>query len=520
MRYFQLASFCVLFALISCVDESDYSIDTLTVNPAIVIPLTYGDLSIKDIITDTDSIYVKIYPDDLVYLAYSETLITQDIRNLFSIPDKAINQSLPIPAGSIPPHPKDIRSDSLVEIIDFNLSPEQLSEVDFKAGTITYSASLLPASSGLLFEINLVSTDLVSKKTGKAFNVTTSSTGSVPLSDYIVKLNKNKFNLKLVLVFKSSATSKVIAPNTSVAVNFKMAGMNFNYIKGFLGDKSTTLQATSLELGAFGSSLANANLSLAQPVVKITLINDYGVPVQGTFITLEARKTGAFLPFQISPPSPFTLASPSVLGNSATTNISVTNSKALLDFGPTEFYYQFKARINPSIATGSNFLADTSKLRIRLDAEIPLYGNASNIVLMDTLKFDLSNIDESQIEQASLKVNIQNELPLDGKIQIYLTDEKFQIIDSLLATAQTDLVKGSTVTSSGDLQVLGIVDEEVPLEDAKINKLFIAKAIILKSQMNTSKNAAGQFPDVKFKSAYKMNVSLGLKANLKYKVKL
>ncbi len=520
MRHFQFASFCLLFAMGSCVDEGDYSIDSLTVNPAVVFPLTYGDLSIKDIIKDTDSIYVKIYPDDLVYLAYSETLISQDIRNLFSIPDKAINQSFPIPSGTIPPHPKDIRSDSLVEIIDFNLSPEQLNEVDFKVGTISYSAALLPASSGLLFEINLVSTDLISKTTGKAFNVTTGNSSAVPLSDYIVKLNKNKFNLKLVLVLKQSSTSKVITSNTSVAVNVNLAGMNFNYIKGFLGDRSVNLQATSLELGAFGSSLANANLSLAQPVVKITLINDYGVPVQGTFITLEARKTGAFLPFQISPPSPFTLASPSVLGNSATTNISVTNSKALLDFGPTEFYYQFKARINPSIATGSNFLADTSKLRIRLDAEIPLYGNASNIVLMDTLKFDLSNIDESQIEQASLKVNIQNELPLDGNIQFYLTDDKFQIIDSLLATSQTDLVKGSTVTSSGDLEFMGVVDEEVPMEDAKINKLFFAKSIIIKSQMNTSKNSAGQFSDVKFKSSYKMNVSLGLKTNLKYNVKL
>ncbi len=520
MRHFQLASFCVLFAMVSCVDESNYSIDSLTVNPAVAIPLTYGDLSIKDIIKDTDSIYVKIYPDDLVYLAYSETLISQDIRNLFSIPDKTINQSIAIPPGTIPPHPKDIRSDSLVEVVDFNLSPEQLSEVDFKAGTISYSAALLPASSGLLFEINLVSTDLVSKKTGKAFNVTTSNSGAVPLSDYIVKLNKNKFNLKLVLVLKQSTTSKVIAPNTSVAVNFKMAGMNFNYIKGFLGDRSVNLQATSLQLGAFGSSLAKANLSFAQPIVKLTIVNDYGVPVQGTFIKLEARKTGAFLPFQISPTSPFTLASPSVLGNSAATNISVTNAKALLDFGPTEFYYQFNARINPAITNGSNFLADTSKLRIKLDTEIPLYGKASNIILTDTLKFDLSNIDESQIDQASLKVHIQNELPLDGKIQFYLTDDKFQIIDSLLATSQTDLVKGSTVTSSGDLQAMGIVDEEVLLEDAKINKLFIAKSIIIKSQMNTSKDSASQFSDVKFKSAYKMNVSLGLKANLKYNVKL
>lgn len=520
MRYFRFASFLGLFVLFSCLDEKDYSIDSLTVNPSIAIPLTHGDLSIKDLIKDTDSVYVKVYPDDLVYLSYSQTLVTEDIRDLFTIPDKTINQSLIIPAGTIPAHPNDIQSSSLVEVIDFNITPEQLSEVDFNAGTITYSATLLPATSGLQFEVNLSSTDLISKKTGATFNVRTNATGSVPLSDYTVKLNKNKFNLSMVLILKSSATAKVISPNTSVAINFRMAGMNFNYIKGFFGDQTANPPGTALEIGAFGSSLAKANLSIAQPIVNLTVINDYGVPLKGTFIKLEARKGGAILPFQINPASPVTIAFPTVLGNSATTNVSVTNAKELLDFGPTEFYYQLSARINQGVTSGNNFLADTSKIKVKLEVEVPLYGHASAIQLSDTIKLDVGDIDESQIENASLKVNVNNELPLDAKIQFYLADDKFKVIDSLLTTSQTSLVKGSTVTSAGDLQTMGIVEEEILLDDVKINKLFLAKNIIIKAQMNTSKSSTGQFPDVKFKSAYKMNVNLGLKANLKFNVKL
>lgn len=520
MRYLQLASLVTFFALLSCVDEKDYSLDSLTVNPSVAIPLTHGDLSIKDLIKDTDSVYVKVYPDDLVYLAYSQTLVTQDIKDLFTIPDKTINQSLTIPAGTIPAHPNDIQSTSLVEVIDFNISPEQLSEVDFNAGAITYSATLLPATSGLQFEVNLVSSDLTSKKTGATFNVRTSTTGSVPLSDYIVKLNKNKFNLSMVLILKPSTTAKVISPNTSVAISFRMAGMNFNYIKGFFGDQTANPPATALEIGAFGSSLAKANLSIAQPIVNLTVVNDYGVALKGTFIKLEGRKNGAVLPFQINPASPVIIASPTVLGNSATTKVSVTNAKELLDFGPTEFYYQLSARINQGITNGNNFLADTSKLRVKLEVEVPLYGSASGIQLSDTIKLNIDDIDESQIDNASLRVNVNNELPLDAKIQFYLADDKFKVIDSLLTNSQTSLVKGSTVTSTGDLQAMGIVEEEVLLDNAKINKLFLAKNIIIRALMNTSKDLAGQFPDVKFKSAYKMNVNLGLKANLKFNGKL
>lgn len=520
MRYPRFVAFLCLFALFSCIDEKDYTLDSLTVNPSLAIPLTHGDLSIKDLIKDTDSVYVKVYPDDLVYLSYSETLVTEDIRDLFTIPDKTINQSFVIPPGTIPPHSNDIQSGSLVEVIDFNISPEQLSEIDFNSGTITYSTTLLPATSGLQFEVNLASTDLVSKKTGAAFNVTTSTSGSVPLSDYTVKLNKNKFNLNMALILKASSTSKVISPNTSVAISFKMAGMDFNYIKGFFGDQSANPPASSLEIGAFGNSLTKANLSLAQPIVNLIVVNDYGVPINGTFVKLEARKNGAVLPFQINPASPVTLASPTTLGSSATTNVSVTNAKAILDFGPTELYYQLSARINQGLSSGNNFLADTSKLRVRLNVEVPLYGHASSIVLADTFKIDISDVDQSQIDQASLKVNINNELPLDAKIQFYLVNDNYQLLDSLLTPSQTSLVKGSSVTASGDLQEKGIVDEEVALDNAKINKIFLAKYIITRAQMNTSRNTAGQLPDVKFKSAYKMEVNLGLKANLKFNIKL
>lgn len=507
--------FVAFITLASCINEDDYTIDSVEVSPTIALPLVFGELSVQELIKSTDSVYVKVYPDDLVYLSYSQTLASQGIRELFTIPDKSLIRSFFVPPATIPPHTKDIRSDSIAEVVDLGISPEQLSEISFKAGTINYSTTPSNASLSNKYEINISLPDFISKTTGKPLNVNIASTGSINLSDYIVKLDKNKFNLKLVLVLKKSTTSVVISPNTFVSLKLSFLGMDFSYIKGFFGDQTSSLPAETIDIRAFGTSLDDANVSFAQPKITLEVVNDYGVPCLVDFKKFEAQNGAQTLAVVLNPANPISVAYPTQLGTSAKTSVSVVNVKELLAFAPERFYYKVDARINKGLTTGNNFLTDTSKLKVSLNVEVPLYGHASNINLLDTVKIELSDVDGSSINSAFLKAKILNELPLDAKIQLYMTDDKYKILDSLLTPSQTAIIKGSTVTASGDLQSPGIFDQMIQLEKAKIDKIFIAKYIIIRALMNTSKDASGSFPDVKFKSKYKMSVDLGLLVNLK-----
>ena len=512
--------FCALSALASCIDEDDYTIDSVEVNPTIALPLVFGELSIQEFIKSTDSVYVKVYPDDLVYLSYSQTLASQGIRELFTIPDKSLIRSFFVPPLTKPPHTADIRSDSLVEIVDFGLSPEQLDEISFKAGTINYSTTSNSPGFNNKYEVNISLPDFVSKTTGKPLNVNISSTGSINLSDYIVMLDKNKFDLKMVLVLKKSSTPVVISPNTFVSLRLSFLGMDFTYLKGFFGDQTVSLPAEILDVGTFGSSLDNADVSFAQPKIILEVVNDNGVPCQVDFKKFEAQKGAQSLAVLLNPANPISVAYPTVLGASAKTTITVANVAKLFDFAPTRFYYQVDTRINKNLTSGKNFLADTSKLSVNINVEVPLYGHASNINLSDTIEVDFQDFDQSTINTASLKIKIANELPLDANVQLYMTDDKYKILDSLLTPSQTAIIKGSTVTASGDLQSPGILDQMIQLENSKIDKIFIAKYIIIRALMNTSKDASGSYPVVKFKSKYKMSVDVGLLVNLKINVGL
>lgn len=508
-----------LSILASCINENDYTIDSLKARPFFALPLVFGDLSMQELIKSSDSDYIKVYPDDLTYLSYSQALISRGIADLFDLPDQNLTRSFSVPPATIPPQANDIPLVTTEEVVDLGLAPEQLSEISFKSGTINYSTT---SSAGLSnkYLLNVSLPDFISKTTGKPLQVNIASTGSINLSDYVVTLDKNKFNLKLVVVLKKSSTSVVISPNSFVNLKLSFLGMDFSHLKGFFGEQSASLPADTVVIGAFGASLNNANVSFAQPKINLEVINENGVPCRVDFKKFEAQNGLQSLAVVLNPGSPITVAYPIQMATSATTGVSVVNVKELMDFAPTQFYYKVDAIINHGLNAGNNFLADTSKLHVRLNVDVPLYGHASNINLLDTVKLDLSDADESSINSAKLKVKILNELPLDANVQFYMTDAKYKILDSLLIPSQTILIKGSTVTASGDLQSPGVFDQLIQLEKTKLDKIFTSQYIIIRAVMNTSKNADGTFPDVRFKSKYKMKVDLGLLINLKINAEL
>ncbi|MFM7853909.1 MAG: hypothetical protein ACKO96_18795 [Flammeovirgaceae bacterium] len=501
------------------INNNDYEIKGFESNPALILPVAFGNLSISDLLDKSDSINIKVKPDGLVYLNYDQSLISKDIRNLIDIP--SINNKsveLPIPAGNYPANIPDYTLNIPNETIDMGIAPEQLTEIGFKNGTISYEASLTPANPNFVYEVHISIPEFISSSGSKLSQQVTAK-GNVPLAGYTFKsANANKFTVALSVVIKKNALPVTIAPNTKVNFNFSITGLDFTYIKGFFGDQIATAPLETIDIQAFNNSLQNnANVSFAAPTIDFLVTTDYGVPLELDFPVLEASKPGATLAMQTSPVNPISLNAPVSLGGSATTAIQVTNAKQLLSFAPTQLKYMVRGHINQGLTTGINFMADTSKMRVKMHVEVPLYGNAYNIILTDTASIDLGEIDQTKIDSASLKVNAINELPLDASLQFVLTDDRYVFIDSLLTTSQSKIIKGSSVDSNGDLLSVSRVNKSILLQQDKISKIFKARKIIITAKLNTSKNSAGELIDVKFKSQYKININVGLKTTLKLK---
>jgi hypothetical protein len=514
--YLLLPIFIFIGACSSILDSEDYDIEGIRATSSVVLPLAYGDLGIEDFINDTDSVFLKVYPDGVMYLNYEQNLISKDIAELFDFPDRSFINSVPLTAGTYTGISSDEILGSINSTLNFNFSPEQLDVLDFKEGIVTINTQILPATpANLNYHVTVELPDF--SFGGVPFSKDVRGNTNFSLSGYHAEFTNNVTPVSFTFVKEPHSNSVVIAPGTSVKVTMSFNGMTYQFITGFFGDQTVLLPDESVKISVFSNSLKETNVSIAQPKAAFTLYNEYGIPTKVTFAFLEARKSdGSSLPIIIDPASPLRAENPVIVGETDTTEVAITNIGELMDFQPDEIYYRLDARINPpDYLLQNNFSFSDSELTVKLKVEIPLFGKVSDIVLSDTVEISLEDVRNSEIESGALKAKIENELPLDATLQIYLTDENFLILDSLFSNEQINIVKGSKVSADADLMSPGIFDEEIPIAKEKLDKLFVAKNLILKSTMKTVSGSAGTQVDVKIKSSYRMKAALGLKANLK-----
>jgi hypothetical protein len=155
---------------------------------------------------------------------------------------------------------------------------------------------------------------------------------------------------------------------------------------------------------------------------------------------------------------------------------------------------------------------------VEINAKVPLWGKAGNIVLEDTMENSLEgDINEAEVQYVKLKAKITNDFPIDAKVQIYLADENYMIIDSLFSADQVAFITSSTVNADGDLVKAGVYDKTIEVNKAKFEKLIDAPHLIIKGSLATSEAST---KDVKFKSTYKLDVKIGLQTKLDVKVNL
>lgn len=516
---FRALLFLALLVLASCINDKDYDPNSVALTPTIALPLATGTVTLKDLISDKDSAYLKVYPDGLMYFSYSKIFPSTELRDRFAIPDKNSVTDFFMPAGTLPANSANVTLGTMTTQIDFGFSPQKLSEMLLKAGALNYAISLTQSTSPALpLEVIVTLTDVVDKTTSAPLTFTAGiGAGTKPLNDYIIKMIANKFNVKFDIVAKPHATT-FIPPNTKLKMQLIFAGLEFRYIKGFLGDQNISLPQQTIPITVFNASLNKSKVSFVEPKITMTIDDYYGVPCEITFSTLQAEKPGSSLPLQITPASPFNVNFPSAIGNSAATSLTVNNAVAVVAFAPTQLVYTANARINKGLTSGTNFLTD-SILRVTMNTEVPLYGSASGVTLLDTMALDFGDKTSYSVTSSSLKIGTVNEMPLDAYIQLYLMDQGKNIIDSVFTSNQTYLVTASTVDGNGELLKANLGDVQIDISTEKMNRVFQSKFLMIKAKMNTARDSNGGLLNVKFKSSYKLKMTVGLLTKLNIQLK-
>jgi len=512
------------FTLSACIDQNDYKIGSLETNPDMSISLAYGEVSIGTLLKSQDSTFIKINDEGQVYLEYERELFSQSILTLFDLEDITFGKDFTIPAGFYPATGSDIEFQAFSETINLNLTPQQLNAIFFKEGQLSHVVSMSPSNTGLNFEIQLRLPDFVNQSNNQAIDETLDvGTGSIPLANHLASFEPvNEFDIELKLVLKARSSNVTLIENATISLNLAFEQMGFRSIKGYMGEQSVndTIQ-DELTIGAFGNALNGAEVTFANPLLELSITNEYGLPVTIDFLKFAGKKLNDELNIAISPTSPVLIGHPIVMGDDSITIVEITNGSTILSFAPTSIYYKLRPRVNVGNPVDyNNFIIDTSGLTVDLHLVLPLAASAKNIILADTVNFKLEDLQQSNVSEAAIKVSVENEIPLDALLQFYFLDEQGNAVDSLLVENQRRFVPGSEVGLDGKLESPGIFDSMINLDPEKLNLLFTAESLAIIATLTTSPNEDNTYPIVKFLSDYKLKIELGLRANLKVKVDL
>jgi hypothetical protein len=412
------------------------------------------------------------------------------------------------------------------ETVDFELSPEQLHEILLKEGNLSYSIN-----SGINYPSEAVVSLPTFKNNGSAFTrnialttLGTADASNISLANQTADLTTlstpyNRFPIKIDITCKKSSSTFKWKATDKVNVQITMGNMNFKHLKGFFGEKLINLEENSFEVGVFENTLSGTNISLHGQSIYFNVYNDYGVPLVLDFKKFQGSNESTSKNILTDPNSPFQMASPTAFGDpAAKTKVEVTNVSEIYELNPSLITYQLDATLNKGIASGNNFLTDTSKVIVEINAKIPLWGKAGNIVLEDTMDNSLEgDIDEAEVQYVKLKAKITNEFPIDAKVQIYLADENYIITDSLFTADQMAFITSSSVNDAGDLVKAGVYDKTIEVNKSKFEKLIESPYLIIRGNLATSEASS---KDVKIKSGYKLDVKIGLQTKLDVKVNL
>lgn len=533
-----LFSVCIFFVFLitSCIKDN-FEMDKLAKsewNPNIAVPLVYTSLSVQDILTKNDKTgIIKVDSNKFCTLLYQGNLFSIIASDLVKIPDQ-----------TIPPYSASLTLAEIpILVSNATITVQSSQTINFTPGTNNPKIDSLIFKTGLLdlmltsdFKFNAkVKIDIPgAKKNGKTFsailNVTYNGTvpvnanTSVDLTGYHFDMTKGgtTYN-QFVVNYEVTISGSGPAPTTSnkIMISGAFKNLSFDRMFGDLGQLPLSLDKDTVDISVFKNAIGSGLISFADPRLKMVISNSYGIPINATIAQLDAYTPGA-IPFQVTGfPSPLPLYSPTMteIGQtkvgSFVLNSSNSNLPAIIKKVPQSFIYKIDSKTNPNGATHNNFILDTSRFKVDMEVELPLWGTAKDFVLIDTVDFKMEENLATEIESATIRTYNANGFPIDVAMQVYFADSLYKPIDSLVTPYQ--LILKSAIVNPSTGKVVSPTEKifDATLTQARAKKLKTAKYLLVKANATTT---SGGNTNVKIYSNYKLDLKLGVQAQIRKKI--
>lgn len=497
------AVFFLLTAFGGCLKDDFNKLSDSEWAPDLAFPIVFSDLSIQDIATQKDSnVTVGVGADNIVEIIYSSFNFTQRAEELLLLPglNETVSPSLNTTntntfnsTSAIGSSISDSSSFTFSYSLDNQLSTAALLDTAFlKSGTLRVKiTSQVPQNCIIRTEIPQLFIN------GQVFsqNLTLNSSGTTPISN---ELNRNlngafivgsaeNIELKFYITVTRSNSAPIPTLNQFQA-DVEILEPEFKRLSGyFAGLQMPIATRDTMFVGIFRNAIEALDLNFEEPTATVSLFNSTGLQVNTLITDIEAIRPGFSIP-QVQASNynqVINLPPQGLLSNAPETQIidlnvsNGSNIQNVVNALPRSIVTE--ATVTPTVNLSEwGFLFDTSRIGIRTDLKLPLDGLTLNLLLVDTLDFDFSNI-TSDIESGLIRLNTLNGFPTESRVQIYFCRKNtnglgqttsLTKIDSLFDTGNK-LVLASGLTNASGL----VTTPSQRINDAVIDRIRWANIV-------------------------------------------
>lgn len=498
-------------------------------NPKLAAPLFYGDLTMKKLVDNSSEIW-REDPTGLLSLIYIGDTISELADNVFTIPDQSHDTSI---TYSLPPGMFPGDSTSKYVLLEPKFTPSSNQRVDsvlIKSGILTveittnmnhtsYIEIVIPqlkrfGASGQTFKEKI---DI--PYTGGS---STTITKQIPLYEYMLSVNPNGSNAntikEYVKIFVLRGNGSDNSPYT-FNINQTMTSMDYYQAYGYFDQHTIDVSKTTIPISLF-DNLHYTQIMIEDPKLRLSFKNSYGMPLDMTFSDLHVEKDGIIkdVTSTLLPTMGLNYPDFSHVGYSDTSTFTFDKNNSniidIVNFNPKKLVYEGFVLSNPTGVIMPNFVLDTSKVNIRAELEIPLYGRALDFTLNDTSKVDFnSTFNWDQIVSLDLNLNALNYFPVESRLQVYIADSNKTVYDSLF-NGESVIVEAAIVGPPPEYRsdVPSHKLTTIKLSNEKLKNFLDASYIIISSKSNTYDSGN---KIVKIYSDYKISLELSAKGEYK-----
>jgi len=525
-RWRIIALLVIMTSMLSCfdadlIDPDKIDTENIDLKPKMIFPVITADVTMEDVLTGNtgDETEIVSDADGYISLMYTQENIGEFFASEileFPTSNPPITESIVIPEevkllGSMAVPSKGVKLDSIEAIVTIDPGKEDVVFSELSANfDIAIDVSPQPFKYELRMEFENEGID------AQTYTVNRNEELSKVINFSTIKFDTDDAAKRNAIIMKSKVTvlndgvDVDFGALTNLGLNFTMENFVFNSVKGDFGNMEIDFPADSFDLGVEGADVINGSIKFNNPKLSLILTNNnLGMPFS-VDLNLEAKKADKSISIKKGDQPILHANGADAIDEEKVETLSYTRDNSnIVDFlgmfPMDSITYEGKLTLNPksavNIETNPNFLTKDATLKVDMKMELPLDFTTTDLKYEEKFEDVDLNIDEEtkdKILAAKLKIKAANGWPLGVSIErISFQDEAGVEISSIIG---------------GDIISLDqkLTDEVQPIEMGEdvINSLDKVKNIVLSIVIETPETGA------KLNNNDKLSITLAIEASL------